>query len=49
MSRHRRASAVLALCCTVAGVGLVGCQEDPEPDAKSSAGVNSESTADALR
>lgn len=36
MSRNATATAVLALCCTVAGAGLVGCDDDSTADAKSS-------------
>lgn len=35
--RHRRTSTVLALCCAVAGVGLVGCEESSDADSKPSA------------
>ncbi|MBO8194528.1 alpha/beta fold hydrolase [Streptomyces oryzae] len=37
MIRNGRASAVLALCCTVAGVGLVGCESSSEADSRASA------------
>lgn len=41
MIRNRRASAVVALCCTVVGVGLVGCEEGSSADSKPSASSTS--------
>lgn len=37
MKRKFGTSAVMALCCALAGVGLVGCEEDSETDAGASA------------
>ncbi|WP_019545397.1 alpha/beta fold hydrolase [Streptomyces sulphureus] len=31
MTRNRKTPAVIALCCAVAGVGLVGCDDEPSP------------------
>ncbi|MFD3521761.1 alpha/beta fold hydrolase [Streptomyces sp. NPDC058653] len=43
MARHRRTSALIALCCAVAGAGLVGCEESSESDAKPKASATSAS------
>ncbi|MFE2182225.1 alpha/beta fold hydrolase [Streptomyces sp. NPDC059455] len=37
MIRNARVSAVIALSCAVAGVGLVGCEDDTKADAETSA------------
>ncbi|MFE2441554.1 alpha/beta fold hydrolase [Stenotrophomonas sp. NPDC087984] len=41
MVRNGRLSAVLALSCAVAGVGLVGCEDSTKADAEASAGGRS--------
>lgn len=48
MNRRRRASALIALCCAVAGAGLAGCEDDTgssKADATSSADAGSDSSA----
>ncbi|ASR35706.1 hydrolase [Prauserella marina] len=46
MFRDVRASAVLALCCTVAGVGLAGCDEGSSAEANPPASVTTTGTGD---
>ncbi|NGO72019.1 alpha/beta fold hydrolase [Streptomyces boncukensis] len=40
MVRNSRAAAVVALCCAVAGVGLVGCEESSKSDADGDASAS---------
>ncbi|MBL1116175.1 alpha/beta fold hydrolase [Streptomyces sp. 110] len=40
MIRNARVSAVIALSCAVAGVGLVGCEDDTKADAETSAAAS---------
>ena len=44
MTRNGRASAVIALCCTVACMALTGCDEAPEAESSSSEGTTTAGT-----
>lgn len=44
-SRSRKSAAVIALCCTVAGAGLVGCEDPSKADSDASATATTTSTA----
>lgn len=46
MNRNGRASAVIALCCAVAGVGLVGCEEDTKAATDSAPGAATSDAGD---
>lgn len=47
MTRTRRTSATIALCCAVAGVALVGCEDKPSSDASASPSAASSATKQA--
>lgn len=47
MARTRMTSAAITLCCAVAGVGLVGCEEESTASSDASAGSSATSSASA--